>query len=138
MSRTLYPEFYRICVGFDSLFELVTQNDKAPQGNKYPPHNIVVLEEGSYILELAIAGFKKEEIKITHHKGSLNVIGSRAKSETEPVYAYNGISTRSFQKTFNTAEHVHVTGAVFEDGILSISVKLQVPESEKPKQIKIK
>lgn len=143
MNRSLYPEFYRISVGFESIIRMMERhNDNAFQGNKYPPHNIIGISEESFLIELALAGFTRDDITITHHRGVLTVIGAKEKekdtSSEEMAYVHRGISTRGFQKTFNIAEHVCVTGAAFEDGLLSISLELRVPESEKPKQIKIK
>lgn len=151
-----HPNFTRVSLGYEPIFRMIENLDtaEAAQGNKYPPHNLIALDEEIFLIEMAVAGFKRTELEITHHQGKLTVSGEKAKDAnkalhvnwgdgtkneiTEDNYIHRGISTRSFQKSFNTSEHVVVTGAAYEDGILTIAVELQIPESEKPKKIKIK
>lgn len=151
-----HPNFTRVSLGYGPMSRMLDDLDtaEAMQGNKYPPHNIVALDEETFLIEMAVAGFKRSELEITHHRGKLTVSGKKPKDSekllhvnwgkeqgnfaTDPEYVHQGISTRSFQKSFNTSEHVVVTGAAYEDGILTIAVELQIPESEKPKKIKIK
>lgn len=142
MNNSMHPEFYRFSVGFGPLFKVMSEFDlpDATIGNKYPPHNIVIIDDESFLIEIALAGFGRDEIEITHHNNDLLITGQKQKQgdDEKTRYIYHGIASRSFTKSFTTAEHVKITGAAFEDGILSIAVELQVPEDLKPKKIKIK
>jgi molecular chaperone IbpA len=147
------PNFTRVSLGYGPMFRILEgfETDEALQGNKYPPHNIIGLDDEHFLVELAVAGFKRDEITVTHHKGVLTVSGKQedkeavhgisdelradmkqfhgvdAETEVKKLfpqlgYIHRGISTREFQKTFNTAEYVVVTGAAYEDGIFNIAV----------------
>ena len=102
----------------------------------YPPYNVIKQDEDTYIVELALAGFDKNDISVTTDKDQLVVKGEREKEETE--YAYKGIATRSFSRVIALAEYVEVTGAEFQNGILSVTLERILPEEEQPKTIKIK
>lgn len=107
----------------------------------YPPHNIIRNTENVFILEMAVAGFKKHEISIEVLNGDLTVKGIKDTGFTEDradLYQYRGIGQRSFSKTVKLAEYIEVTNATLEDGILSITLMRNEPETEKPKLIAIK
>lgn len=104
--------------------------------DNYPPYNVIKEDEDTYIVELALAGFDKAELTVTTDNGNLIVKGEKEKKETE--YAHKGIATRSFTRSFALGEYMEVTGAEFENGMLSITVERIVPEEKKPKSVKIK
>ena len=112
-----------------------TWNNVKIQDN-YPPYNVIKEDDDTYIVEIALAGFDKNDISVTTDKDQLVVKGEREKEETE--YAYKGIATRSFNRSFALAEYMEVTKAEFNNGMLSITVERIVPEDKKPKTIKIK
>ena len=89
----------------------------------YPPHNIVKNSDNSYLLELAVAGFKREEISIEVLNGQVTIRGHKNPTNTEytDMYQYRGIGQRSFDKTFTLAEYIEIAGARLEDGILTVS-----------------
>lgn len=120
-------------VGFDHLFdelERLTVNAK----DTYPPHNIVHKDDHHFDIEIAVAGFSKNDLVIEVKDGILSVLGEKADTRT---YAHKGISTRKFQRTFRLSEYVHITGADLQNGILVISLELVVPEEKRPRKIPI-
>jgi molecular chaperone IbpA len=123
-------------IGFDQLFrefDLINKENT----NVYPPHNVVKLDEDNFVIELAVAGFDTKELDIETLENSLVVTGEKS-GKDEREYSHKGISTRKFTRRFSLAEHVHVSGASLEHGILSISLERQIPEEKKPRTIKIK
>lgn len=120
-------------VGFDKLFDELTRAQLGTQNN-YPPHNVVKVDEDKFIIELALAGFKSEDLDIQLKDSILTVTG---KKEDEREYYHKGISSREFVRTFTLGEYVEVTGATLVDGILSINLERVVPEEERPKKIEI-
>jgi molecular chaperone IbpA len=102
----------------------------------FPPHNIIKVDEYQYIVELAIAGFNKQEVTITLKDALLEIKGQK-NPEEEVQYLHKGIGTRSFIKTIKLADTVEVRGAEFKDGILRIALENVVPESKKPRTIEI-
>jgi molecular chaperone IbpA len=106
-------------------------------GSTYPPYNIVRLSDEKTVLELAVAGFKENELSISVDDGTLKISGK--KEDTLDVkYLYKGIGTRAFEKSFTLARDTKVEGAEYSDGILSIFISYEIPEERKPKQIEIK
>ena len=123
-------------IGFDQLFQ---EFDSIQKENTtvYPPHNVVKLTEDSYVIELAVAGFAEPELDIETVENSLVITGEKSDKD-EREYAHTGISARKFTRRFTLAEHVVVSGASLQNGILSISLERQVPEEKKPRKITIK
>jgi molecular chaperone IbpA len=147
MTRTLtlrshdIPQFNKFGIGFDSMFDELLRVHDLQSNTTYPPYNVIKHDENTFSIELAVAGFKEGDIEVTLEKNQLSVTGNKAKSisETEPetVYLVHGISSRSFERIFHLAEHVSVSGAVTEAGILTINLERVVPEESKPKKIAI-
>lgn len=124
-------------VGFDSIInELDALLNAQTPTSTFPPHNIIKLDDYQYIVELAIAGFTKQEVTITLKDGLLEVKGQK-NPEAEVQYLHKGIGTRSFIKTIKLADTVEVRGAEFKDGILRIGLENVIPESKKPRTIEI-
>lgn len=131
----LFEQLDTISLGFGPAFR-----DFTLQTQSYPPHNIIHNGENSYVIEVAVAGFKKNEISIQEHQGSLSIKGTKESSNdsASDVYQFRGIGRRSFEKSFKLAEYVEVIDAALEDGILSVYLERKVPETEQPKLIAIK
>ena len=122
-----------LAIGIDRFF---TEVENAIKGNTtYPPHNVIKDGEDSYGIELAVAGFSRDQISIETQDGLLKITGEAQKDERE--YTYKGISTRSFTRQFTLAEYVEVTDATLKDGILCVSLKRNVPEEKQPRKVKI-
>ena len=135
-----FAPFRRSTVGFDRLFDML-ENGNVGQGQEnYPPFDLIKLGENDYRIELAVAGFKPDEIDITAQQNVLLVTG-RKKEEAEEGkgnnYVYRGIATRSFDRRFALADHIQVRGADMKDGLLSIDLVREIPEAMKPRKIDI-
>lgn len=135
------PQLNRWLVGFDKVFDLPDYN----QSQSFPPHDIVKLNDDSYEITLALAGFNREDVEIVTHEGNLTIKSINTKQDESveeaakqgKAYIYKGIARRSFIKTFRLADYMEVTGARMENGLLTISLKRLIPESAKPKAIPI-
>jgi len=121
-------------VGFDHLLNELDYVTKHAQDN-YPPHNILRTGETEYLIELAVAGFSKDELTIEVKDRTLTILGEHASKGRE--YIHRGISTKKFKRTFRLSEHVKVNGADLIDGVLSIVLKYEVPEEMRPRKIEI-
>lgn len=128
---------YRNSIGFDRMATLLDNALRTESaGSGYPPYNIEVLEENRYAISLAIAGFTESDLDITVEKGVLTVRGKKA-DDVERKYLHQGIANRAFERKFNLADHIEVTGADLSNGLLTISLKKEIPEAMKPKTIAI-
>ncbi|AWV16766.1 MULTISPECIES: Hsp20 family protein [Methylobacteriaceae] len=128
---------FRSSVGFDRVFDLLTQAERAEASAAWPPYNIEKVAEDEYRITMAVAGFTPDEIELTQHDTTLLVSGQRKAQEGERQYLHRGIAARTFRQTFNLAEHVKVTGASLENGLLTVDLKREVPEALKPRRIAI-
>ena len=105
--------------------------------NNYPPYNVIKEDDDTYIVEIALAGFDKSDLSVTVDNGNLIVKGEKEKKD-DVEFTHKGIANRSFTRSFALGEFMEITGAEFENGMLSITVERIVPEEKKPKLIKIK
>lgn len=134
-----FAPFRRSTVGFDRLFDML-ENSGASQGQEnYPPFDLIRSGENEYCIELAVAGFKPDEIEITAQQNVLIVSGRKSEdsSSERADYIYRGIATRSFERRFALADHIQVRGADMKDGLLSIELVREIPEAMKPRKIDI-
>ena len=125
-------------VGFENLFdELEGIHNSARSGNdNYPPHNIVKIDEEKFLIELAVAGFTEKDINLEVKDGILKVKG-KIESDEKREYAWKGISSRKFEKSFRLSEFVVIDGADLENGILVVYARVEVPEERRPRKIEI-
>lgn len=132
---TLFPNFDRWAIGFDPLLATLREISRETRVSTYPPYNL--RKEGEqYVLELAVAGFSKEDIDITVQELSLTVEG-KLKDDPEG-YIHKGIAGREFKQNFALAEYVVVKSAELKDGLLKITLEQELPEEKRPKSIKIR
>jgi molecular chaperone IbpA len=134
-----FSPFRRSTVGFDRLFDMLENSTLGQTQENYPPFDLIKEGENEYRIELAVAGFKPEELDITAQQNVL-VVSGRKKEESDEKgsdYIYRGIATRSFERRFALADHIQVRGADMRDGLLSIELKREIPEAMKPKKIDI-
>jgi molecular chaperone IbpA len=130
-----FSPLFRSSVGFDRLAQLMdTARDDVPS---YPPYNIERTGEDQYRITMAVAGFSENDIEITAQENALTVVGKQPKDETPKSLLYRGIAGRPFQRRFELAEYIRVTGASLENGLLHIELVREVPEAVKPRNIKI-
>jgi molecular chaperone IbpA len=134
-----FAPFRRSSVGFDRLFDMLENSGHANGSENYPPFDLIRSGENEYRIELAVAGFKQDEIDITAHQNVLIVAGKKnEQSEKDGAnYVYRGIANRSFERRFALADHIKVTGADLKDGLLSIELVREIPEAMKPRKIDI-
>jgi molecular chaperone IbpA len=127
---------WRSTIGFDRLFDLLDNSPRLGGEDHYPPYDIARTGEDAYRISLALAGFAPDEITVTAEQTLLTVEGRKTENG-DRQYLYQGISTRPFRRQFNLADHVNVTGAWFENGLLQIDLERKVPEAMKPRRIAI-
>jgi len=134
-----FAPFRRSTVGFDRLFDMLENSSLGGTQENYPPFDLIRTGENDYRIELAVAGFKPEEIDITSQQNQLLVTGRKSEENEEKGqdYIYRGIANRSFERRFALADHIQVRGADLKDGLLSIELKREIPEAMKPKKIDI-
>ncbi|WP_315719279.1 MULTISPECIES: Hsp20 family protein [unclassified Bradyrhizobium] len=130
-----FSPLWRSTIGFDRLFSLLDETQRAVEDN-YPPCNIERLGDDRYQISLALAGFAPDELSITAEHNVLTVEGRKADKETRE-YLYQGISSRPFKRQFNLADYVQVTNASFDNGLLRIELVREIPEAMKPRRIAI-
>lgn len=134
-----FAPFRRSSVGFDRLFDMLENSGSGNGAENYPPFDLIRSGENEYRIDLAVAGFKPEEIDITAQQNVLIVTGGKSdEPESKGAdYVYRGIATRSFERRFALADHIQVRGADLKDGLLSIDLVCEIPEAMKPKKIDI-
>jgi molecular chaperone IbpA len=129
---------FRSSVGYDRLSRLMDSALRVDEAQlAYPPYNIEQASEDSYRITMAVAGFSDSEITITAQENQLVVAGKPAKDEQPKSYLHRGIAGRAFERRFELADHIRVTGASLANGLLSIDLKREVPEAMKPRTIAI-
>jgi molecular chaperone IbpA len=134
MTNHDFAPLWRSSIGFDRLFDLV---NSAQRGNEdtFPMYNIERVGDDRYQITLALAGYTADNVTVTAEQNVLTVEGR--KEEQKRDFLYQGISGRAFKRQFNLADHVQVTGAQFENGLLQIGLLREVPEAKKPRKIEI-
>lgn len=120
--------------GFDDLFESL---NKPQQQQSYPPYNVVKKDDNHYLIEIAVAGFKSEDIDLTLEKGTLTVEGTKGNTDDLTNYVHKGISNRNFKRSFTLADTINVVGADIVDGLLLIGLENEIPEEDKPQTINL-
>ncbi len=132
-----FTPYRRSTVGFDRLFDFLESASRAEQDN-YPPFDIEKLSDDRYRITLAVAGFKQDELDITAQQNMLVIGGRRSEDRNrDGNYLHLGIATRAFERRFELADFVHVSGADLRDGLLSIELVREIPDAMKPRKIDI-
>jgi molecular chaperone IbpA len=128
----------RSSIGFDRVFDLINTNAQRVVGQEqgFPPYDIARVGDDTYRITLALAGYSADEVAITAQQNLLSVAGNKSDSE-KPEYLHRGINTQSFERQFNLADHVEVTGASYENGLLQIDLVRRLPEAMKPRRVPI-
>jgi molecular chaperone IbpA len=146
MTKTLtlrsfdIPAIHKFGIGFDNMFDELMRVSAQQSNTNYPPYNIVQVNEDEYMISLAVAGFGFDNLSVTKDKNFLIIEGKEYQPNSEkivPAYLHKGISNRDFRREFQLADHVEITNAHLELGILNIHLKREVPEEAKPKTIAI-
>ena len=146
MTKTLtlrsfdIPALTKFGIGFDNMFDELMRVNAQQSSTNYPPYNIVQISEDEYMISLAVAGFGHDNLSVTKDKNFLVIEGNEYQTSSEkvvPNYLHKGISNRDFRREFQLADHVEISNAHLELGILNVYLKREVPESAKPKTIAI-
>jgi molecular chaperone IbpA len=134
-----FAPFRRSTVGFDRLFDMLENSSAGQAQENYPPFDLIKKGDNDYCIQLAVAGFTRDEIDITSQQNQLIVTGRKSdeSSEKEGDFIYRGIANRSFERRFALADHIQVKGADLKDGLLSIELVREIPEAMKPRKIDI-
>ncbi|WP_416067780.1 Hsp20 family protein [Rhizobium sp. ZK1] len=131
-----YAPLYRSSVGFDRVFNLLENAQRARSISDWPPYDIVKTGDDSYRISIAVAGFEQADLDIIFQSNLLTVTGKKQETASEG-YLHRGIAGRPFEHRFELADHVRVNGADLRNGLLSIDLVQEVPEALKPRKIDI-
>jgi molecular chaperone IbpA len=135
--RTLdFAPLYRSVVGFDRLADLL-QTASADAATGYPPYNIERIDDNAYRIDIAVAGFRPEELEIEVKENLLTVQGHKSANDEGRRFLHRGLAERNFERRFQLADYVVVTSADLSDGLLSIALKRELPEALKPRRVEI-
>jgi molecular chaperone IbpA len=126
---------FRSSVGFDRVFDLL-ESARVTATDNWPPYDIIKKGDDDYRITMAVAGFSQEDLHITHERNMLVVAGQRSVDD-DNQYLHRGIAGRAFERRFELADHVKVTGASLVNGLLTIDLKREIPEEMKPRRIEI-
>ena len=137
MTRYDFSPLFRSTVGFDRMMNMLESATNVAETTSYPPYNIEKLDEDSYQITMAVAGFSENDIDIESREDVLLVSGKVTETDTGGTYLHRGIAGRSFKRNFQLADHVKVTGARLENGLLHIDLKREIPEEKKPRKIEV-
>ena len=140
MTTFDFSPLYRSAIGFDnlgSLLDSVSTNERA--ASSYPPYNIELIKDDEYRITMAVAGFVDEDITIEVENNTLTVASNKVddSKQEEQTYLHRGIAERNFRRQFKLADHVKVTSATLQHGLLHIELEREIPEAMKPRQIAI-
>jgi molecular chaperone IbpA len=131
-----FSPLFRSTIGFDHLMRLADTATRVDAGTSYPPYNIEVTGENAYRLTMAVAGFSLDDLDITVKENALLIAGRR-NDEEQTSYLHHGLARRAFERRFQLADHIKVTGASLQDGLLHIDLQREVPEAMKPRKVSI-
>jgi molecular chaperone IbpA len=129
-----FGNFRRSSVGFDRLFDMLENSTLG--GENYPPFDLIKVDDNHYRIEVAVAGFRPDDIDITSQQSVLLIRGEKGE-EDGANYVHRGIANRSFERRFALAYHIQVKGADLKDGMLAIDLVREIPEAMKPRKIEI-
>jgi len=134
--RAFDPRFRSIAIGFDNLLDTV-ESAIANTANSFPPYDIEKTGDDSFRITLALAGYAESELDVSTADGVLTVKGTKGKDDEGRTWIHRGIANRSFERKFQLAEYVEVKSASMQDGLLRIDLVREVPETKRPKKVKI-
>jgi molecular chaperone IbpA len=133
-----FAPLYRATVGFDQIADLMDRVLTTDAGaSNYPPYNIEKTADQGWRISIAVAGFSGDELSVEQRENALVVGARKAEDDTARTFLHRGIATRAFERRFHLADHVRVTGATHENGMLHIDLVREVPEALKPRRVEI-
>jgi molecular chaperone IbpA len=132
-----FSPLYRSVVGFDRLAALLDSAAASAETSGYPPYNIETVGDDAYRVEIAVAGFRADELNLEVKENVLTVQGRKTANDEARRYLHRGLAERNFERRFQLADYVVVTDAELSDGLLRIALKRELPEAMKPRRIEI-
>jgi molecular chaperone IbpA len=132
-----FAPLYRSAIGFDRLAQLFDDAQRADAQPSYPPYNVELVAEDKYLITMAVAGFDRAEIEIETERDNLKIVGRKPKDDSKRTFLHRGIAARDFEQRFQLADHVKVTSARLDNGLLHIELVREIPEAMKPRKIAI-
>ncbi len=133
-----FSPLYRSAIGFDRMASLLDTLSRSEQNQpSYPPYNIELTGEDQYRITMAVAGFDRSELNIEVNQNNLTISANKTPEQEDRQYLHQGIAARNFERRFQLADHVEVRAATFENGLLHIDLKREIPEAMKPRTIEI-
>ena len=137
MRTTLdFSPLYRSSIGFDRVFNLLENANRVSTIDNWPPYDILRTSKADYRITIAVAGFDESELSLVQEHNLLTVAAQKA-GEDVGEYLHRGIAGRAFERRFQLADHVKVTGAELKNGLLTVELKQEIPEEMKPRRIQI-
>jgi molecular chaperone IbpA len=136
MTMIDFSPLFRTAVGFDRLASMLEEASRT-EGNGYPPYNIELTGEDRYRISMAVAGFAQSELELEVKENMLRIAGSKADDSKERRFLHRGIANRAFERRFQLADYVRVSGAHLQDGLLHIDLVREIPEAMRPRRIAI-
>lgn len=136
MARLDLTPLFRSSVGFDRVASMLDAASRVEQPS-YPPYNIELVDEDQYRISMAVAGFSESELNIESEHNTLTVTGVKSEESKQRHFLHQGIAARNFERKFQLADYVKVTGANMENGLLHIDLVREIPEAMKPRKISI-
>ena len=138
MTRISFGPLFHQTLGFENFIRDVEKIlDSETKISNFPPHNIIKSLDNRYYIEIAVAGFTKDEIDIQVQEGNLTIKGEKIEATPDVQYLHRGIGGRSFTKVITIADTIEVKGAEIKDGILRVGLENVIPEHKKPRKIEI-
>tara|TARA_R100000234_G_C4842328_1_gene111605 strand:- start:90 stop:515 length:426 start_codon:yes stop_codon:yes gene_type:complete len=138
LPTRVFDPFKNLTVGFDDIFDQLSSMSKYVNDiPNYPPYNIKKVGKDKYQLDMALAGFSKDDVKVETNDNTLTISASSSDKEDDS-YVHKGIAKRAFKRQWTLVEHLEVQDAKLKDGVLTVDMKLNLPDEKKPRTIKIK
>jgi molecular chaperone IbpA len=137
MNAIDFSPYFRSMIGYDRVFDLLDSATRTEETG-WPPYNIEKLGDDTYRITMAVAGFTQDELSVVAHENVLTVSGKQKQTDgQQSQFLYRGIAARTFERRFNLADYMRVTGANLTNGLLHLELKREVPEAMKPRSIAI-
>ena len=136
MARLDLTPLFRSSVGFDRVASMLDAASRVEQPS-YPPYNIELVDEDQYRITMAVAGFGDAELNIESEHNTLTVTGVKSEESKQRHFLHQGIAARNFERKFQLGDHVNVTAASLENGLLNVDLERVIPEAKKPRKIEI-
>ncbi|MBL8807472.1 MAG: Hsp20 family protein [Rhodospirillales bacterium] len=137
MNHFDFSPLFRSTIGFDRLSRMIDESLRVAEQGGYPPYNIEKTGENNYRIAMAVAGFAADEIDLVQQENTLVISGAKKEADEAGAYLHRGIAQRSFERRFQLADFIRVSGARLENGLLHVDLVREVPEAMKPRRISI-